>query len=117
MKKIAILRCLKTSASCAGVKCLTSAYDKTGAFAKYGDEELRVMSVWTCNGCGASKLENQEGIVKKIERMKALELDAVHLSNCTNKKDAEGVKHQCPKIAAIAQELREAGIEVVEGTH
>lgn len=117
MKKIAILRCLKTSASCAGAGCLRAAYEKTGAFEKYCDEELRVMSVWTCNGCGDSMLENQDGLRKKIERMKALELDALHLSNCTKKKDAEGVKHQCPTITAIAEELREAGIKVEEGTH
>ena len=73
MKKIAILRCLKTSASCAGAGCLRAFYEKDKAFARYGDEELRLMAMWTCNGCGDSMLENQEGIRKKIERMKALE--------------------------------------------
>lgn len=29
MKKIAILRCLKTSASCAGAGCLRAFYEKT----------------------------------------------------------------------------------------
>ena len=88
MKKIAILRCLKTSASCAGAGCLRAFYEKDKAFAEYGDEELRLMAMWTCNGCGDSMLENQEGIRKKIERMKALELDALHISHCTHKKDA-----------------------------
>ena len=87
------------------------------AFAEYGDEELRLMAMWTCNGCGDSMLENQEGIRKKIERMKALELDALHISHCTHKKDANGEKHLCPKIKAIIDELQEAGITIVDGTH
>ncbi len=117
MKKIAILRCLKTSASCAGAGCLRALFNHEKSFAVYGNEELRPVAVWTCNGCGASMLENQEGIRKKIERMKALELDALHISNCTHKKDAEGVKHLCPTIKAIVDELEAAGITVVDGTH
>ena len=34
MKKIAILRCLKTSASCAGAVCLCVFYEKDKAFAQ-----------------------------------------------------------------------------------
>jgi hypothetical protein len=34
MKKIAILRCLKTSASCAGAGCLRALYEKDKAFAQ-----------------------------------------------------------------------------------
>lgn len=117
MKKVAILRCLKTSASCAGAGCLRALNERTKAFAVYGDEDVRLMAMWTCNGCGASMLENQEGIRKKIERMKALELDALHISHCTHKKDAEGVKHLCPKIKEIIDELADAGIEIVDGTH
>lgn len=71
MKKIAIIRCLKTSASCAGAGCLRVFYDKEKAFAQYGEEELRLMAMWTCNGCGSSMLENQEGIRKKIVSVKS----------------------------------------------
>ena len=117
MKKVAILRCLKTSAACAGAGCLRALYEHDKAFAQYGNEELRLMAMWTCNGCGASMLENQEGIRKKIERMKALELDALHISHCTHNKDAEGVKHLCPTIKAIIAELEQAGIKIVDGTH
>ena len=92
-------------------------YEKNKAFAQYGDEELRLMAMWTCNGCGDSMLENQEGIRKKIERMKALELDALHISHCTHKKDDNGEKHLCPKIKEIIDELQKAGITIVDGTH
>lgn len=117
MKKVAILRCLKTSASCAGAGCLRACYEHDKAFAEYGTEEIRLMAMWTCNGCGDSKLENQEGIRKKIERMKLLELDAIHLSNCTRKKNEQGEKKLCPVIKEIAIELEESGIKIVEGTH
>lgn len=33
------------------------------------------------------------------------------------KKDANGEKHLCPKIKAIIDELQEAGITIVDGTH
>ncbi|WP_418853284.1 CGGC domain-containing protein [Phascolarctobacterium succinatutens] len=49
--------------------------------------------------------------------MKALELDALHISHCTHKKDDNGEKHLCPKIKAIIDELQEAGITIVDGTH
>ena len=117
MKKIAIIRCLKTSASCAGAGCLRVMYDKEKSFAQYGDEELRLMAMWTCNGCGESMLENQEGIRKKIERMKDLEIDVRHLSSCTSKKDEQGEKHLSPTIKAIADELAASGIIIVKGTH
>lgn len=117
MKKVAVLRCLKTSASCAGAGCLRAFYERDKAFEKYGEEDLRLMAMWTCNGCGDSMLENQEGIRKKIERMKKLEIDALHLAHCTSKKNEEGEKTLCPVIKDIAEELEAAGIEIVNGTH
>ncbi len=118
MKKIAVLRCLRVSASCAGSGCLRAMNEKTGAFACYEAEEpLQAVAVWTCNGCGENKLPNQEGVHKKIARMKKLMPDAVHLSNCTMPKDAAGNRKLCPVIAEIAAELEAAGIKVVHGTH
>lgn len=52
MKKIAVLRCLRVSASCAGSGCLRALNEKTGAFACYDkDEVLQPVAFWTCNGC------------------------------------------------------------------
>lgn len=117
MKKLAILRCLQTSASCAGAGCLKAFFEKTGAFAAYGDEELQLMAVWTCNGCGNNKLENQEGLEKKIARMESLGVDIVQLSGCTRKKDEQGERVLCPTIKAIAERLEKMGIEIGHGTH
>ena len=41
MKKIAVLRCLRVSASCTGSGCLRALNEKTGAFERYGDETLQ----------------------------------------------------------------------------
>lgn len=117
MKKIAVLRCLRVSASCSGSGCLRAMYEKTGAYDRYGDEELRMAAFWTCNGCGENALPYQDGVRKKIERMKKLSIDALHISNCAMPKNAEGQRVMCPVIAGIARELQEAGIEIIEGTH
>lgn len=118
MKKITVLRCLRVSASCAGSGCLRALNEKTGAFSCYDkDEVLQPVAFWTCNGCEENALPNQEGIRKKIERMKKIMPDALHLSNCTMPKDADGNRQLCPVIAEIAAELEAAGIKIVVGTH
>lgn len=117
MKKVAILRCLITSASCAATGCFRAFNEKTKAFERYQGEDVQLGAMWTCNGCGNSRLENQEGIEKKIARMKANEFDVVHLSGCCTKTRENGEKYLCPNIAEIAGRLEELGIEVVNGTH
>lgn len=117
MKKIAVLRCLRVSASCSGSGCLRAMYEKTGTYTRYADEDVQMAAFWTCNGCGENALPNQEGVRKKIERMKKIPVDVLHISNCAMPKNAEGTRVMCPVIAEIAQELQAAGIEIVEGTH
>lgn len=117
MKKIAVLRCLITSASCAGTGCLKAFNEKESSFCIYENEPVRLEAFWTCNGCGNSMLENQEGLERKIERMKENGISAVHISACTKKADDTGAKVRCPTIADIAEKLRAQGIEIVEGTH
>ena len=73
--------------------------------------------MWTCNGCGNSMLEDQEGIEKKIARMAKNSIDAVHLSHCISKKNADDVPVLCPTIKSIAQRLEAAGVAVYDGTH
>lgn len=115
MKKIAILRCLESSASCTGASCLRSMYERKYDYEQYGNENLQLMAMWTCNGCGESKLANQEGVVKKIERIKTMEVDALHLTSCTFKKNDIGERVICPIIKDIADELKKSGIKIIEG--
>ena len=117
MKKIAILRCLKTSAACAATGCFRAFNEKDNAFKIYEGEDVQLASVWTCNGCGNDMLENQAGIQTKIERMVKNNISVVHLSSCTKKKNEAGKKLLCPNIEDIARKLQALGIMVVEGTH
>lgn len=117
MKKVAVLRCLITSASCAATGCFKAFNNKDKAFERYQGEDIQMAAMWTCNGCGKSMLENQEGIQKKIDRMSLNEIDVVHLSHCCTKTRDNGEKYLCPRIAKIAAELEANGIEIVNGTH
>ncbi len=117
MKKLAVLRCLITSASCAATGCFTAFNERNKQFSRYEGEDVQLAAMWTCNGCGKSMLENQEGINKKIERMSKNEISVVHLSNCCTKTREDGTKYLCPKIVKIAEKLKENGIEIVNGTH
>ena len=117
MKKIAILRCLRSNDVCTGAGCMQAFNKKQGSFVRYGDEPLGLVAYWSCNGCGDCHLEHQEGIEEKLERIESLRPDAVHVGVCTKHRTAEGTWVTCRKILGICECLREAGIEVVEGTH
>lgn len=113
MKRVAILRCLKSSASCAASMCVEAwKNSKT-----YGEETVEVTCVWTCNGCGEYMLPDPDGskLRKKIDRMKILKLDALHLPHCTVKENGEGEKILCSNISAIAEELSKEGIVIIQG--
>ena len=100
MKKIAVLRCLRTSNNCTGSGCLKAFNNKTNAFAVYEAEKTEL-----------------EGLRKKLDRLVTIGVEAVHLSGCTKKKDAQGEKHECPVITKTAEYLEQQGITVVRGTH
>ena len=117
MKKIAILRCLRSNDVCTGAGCMQAFNRRQGSFVLYGDEPLELVAYWSCNGCGDCQLEHQEGIEEKLARIESLKPDAVHVGVCTKQRTAEGTWVTCRKILGICERLREAGIEVVEGTH
>lgn len=117
MKRIAILRCLRSNDVCTGAGCLQAFNKKQGAFALYGDEPLELEAYWSCNGCGDCHLEHQEGIEEKLERIISLELDAVHVGMCAKYRSDKGEQMTCQKILDICERLHEAGVEIVEGTH
>lgn len=115
MKKAVILRCLKLSAGCTGAGCFNVLNDKSEMLARYGEEGAQIAACFTCNGCGDIIIGDKEELQKKVERIKTLAPDYVHLANCTKKKEANGDKHLCPVIKKIAAEFMASGIEVVEG--
>ncbi len=118
MKKIAVLRCLRTSNNCTGSGCLKAFNNKTNAFAVYEAEETELAAFLNCSGCGDVQMpNNEEGLRKKLDRLVTIGVEAVHLSGCTKKKDEQGEKHECPVITKTAEYLEQQGITVVRGTH
>lgn len=117
MKRIAILRCLRSNDVCTGAACMQALHKKTGAFAMYGDEALELEAFWSCNGCGDCKLKNQAGIEEKVARIVSLKVDAVHVGACTKLRNDMGEQVMCRKIVDICERLRQAGIKIVDGTH
>lgn len=119
MKKIAVLRCLRVSASCAGTGCLKAFNAKEKQFAQYADEPLEFCSMFTCNGCGEVALPNANGEEqKKLDRMVANGINVVHTSSCTMKKvEGSDTKQECPHITEMCKYLEEHGVKVWRGTH
>lgn len=116
MKKIAILRCLKSNDVCTGAACLSSFNNKTGKFSVY-DDELQLVAFMTCNGCGSVDLHNEAGLREKLDMIKKISPDVLHVGICTKHKTAGGGYSVCSYIEKILCEIRKMNIEIVDGTH
>lgn len=114
MKKIAILRCLNTSKSCTGSGCLKAWNEKRKAFSCYAEEDVALAAFLNCNGCEMDPVED-EGMLKKLDRLQKMGVDTVHTSGCTMK-DREN-QRRCPNVEKIMEMLRIRGIQTVHGTH
>lgn len=117
MKNIAILTCLKANDVCTGAGCLNAFFEKKAYFSRYKNETLRLVAFWCCNGCKDAELDNQQGLVEKLERILSLNTDIVHLGICTRIHDEWGRKIECPRITEIVTFLKNHGIDIVAGTH
>lgn len=117
MKRIAIVRCLRSNDVCTGAGCLAALRNHAGAFARYEKEPLQLVAFCSCNGCGDLLLENRAGLQEKLEMLKLLEPDAVHIGVCARRRDERGAVVLCDKIKAMALALQRQGIEIVAGTH
>lgn len=114
MKKIAILRCLEVSRRCTGSGCLKAWNEKTKAFSCYADEPVALAAFLNCNGCAMDPAED-EGMLKKLDRLQRMGVEIVHTSGCTMKDREDQV--YCPNIQKIVEMLHERGIQTVHGTH
>jgi predicted metal-binding protein len=111
MIKIAILSCLKATAVCSGAACFSALNKRTQSFAPYRDEAVEISAFFHCNGCGCD-IETDAEYAEKIDRVKTLAPDAVHIGKCTITNGTE-----CSTITKIAKELSATGIQVIRGTH
>ena len=94
MKNIAILTCLKANDVCTGASCLDAFYNKKGFFTQYTNDDTKLVAFWTCNGCDEVLLNNQEGLLEKLERIKT-RFDQINtqLSDAANMNDYEKIKN------------------------
>ena len=119
MKKIVILRCLKSNDVCTGASCLEAFYDRTGKFQEYSmDENLQLVAFFSCNGCEEVRFKNQDGLAEKLKKILDLKPSAVHIGICTkiyNK--STGEKEECNTIKEISKYIQGKGITVIRGTH
>lgn len=112
--KIGILTCIKSNDVCARVGCLRAFNNRTDFFKDYGaDTELSAMM--TCNGCQGENPcipEKDPGVIEKVERLAAEEIQVVHCGVCRMQGNEE-----CSRFTSICQMMEEKGIRIVRGTH
>ena len=111
MKKIAMMNCLKANDVCGGVACLRAFYARSAGFARYEGEDVQLMGFLRCTGCG-NKLEEDKGMMEKLERLVSIGTETVHIGVCAQMHDVK-----CPTMQTNAKWLEDHGIESVWRTH
>ncbi|MGB3907206.1 MAG: CGGC domain-containing protein [Methanomethylovorans sp.] len=105
-KKIAIIRCDIVSETCPGVGCFMAFNNRKEYFKNYGSN-TEIAAFFTCGGCSGRR------IYRLLKSLKKFKVDVVHLSSCMQMANYP----KCPHIEEIKRTVRNAGMELVEGTH
>ena len=93
MKKIAVLRCLRTSNNCTGSGCLKAFNNKPTLLPFMRQRKQNWPLFLNCSGCGDVQMpNNEEGLRKKLDRLVTIGVEAVHLSGCNQKEGRTGRK-------------------------
>ncbi|MEG2765424.1 MAG: CGGC domain-containing protein [Acidaminococcaceae bacterium] len=117
MKKIAILRCLKSTGNCTGASCLQVFNAKSAFFERYLDEDIQLVAFLTCNGCEEMQFTGEAGLEEKIERLLKLGTDIVHIGMCCETRVSGPQPKKCEHIVTLAALFQAQHLEVVWGTH
>lgn len=115
MKKIAILACLKANNVCAGCSCMKAFYEKTGSFARYGGEEIRLTAFMRCSHCmdEIPPMEDR-GTREKLDRLASEGTEVVHVGVCAMKRESGDL---CLGMQYLVEQCRARGMDVVMRTH
>lgn len=105
--KIAVIRCDIVSEACPGVGCFKAFNERKAHFQNY-DKNAEIIAFFTCGGCSGRR------VYRLLKALKKHGPDVVHLSSCML---MEGFYPGCPNLDTIRKTIRDAGIEIVEGTH
>lgn len=117
MKKIAILRCLESNDVCTGASCLDAFYKRNRYFSIY-DEDVQLVAFFSCNGCKQRViLKNQIGMDEKLEHLKSMGTEVVHIGACAWIRTETGEHVICPKIVELIKRIEIMEMKVVYGTH
>lgn len=115
MKKIVILRCLRSEENCTGAACLAAFNNRRGYFKRYGDEEVQLVAFMSCNGCEHLAFEDEAGIEEKLERILSIKPDVVHVGICCQTRTND--LQLCPQAQRYIEFFKKHGMEIVMGTH
>lgn len=115
MKKIVILRCLRSEENCTGAACLSAFNHKKGQFEQYGNDELELLAFMSCNGCNKLNFADKAGLEEKIERILKIKPDVVHVGICC--KTRTDNNEYCSDILELVEIFKKSGINIVWGTH
>ena len=91
MKKIVILRCLRSEENCTGASCLQAFNERSCQFARYGDEEIQLVAYIS------------------------IKPDVVHVGICCKTRTDDN--EYCQEALRLVDIFRNHGIEIVWGTH
>ncbi|MBP1909386.1 CGGC domain-containing protein [Methanolobus bombayensis] len=104
--KIAVIRCDIVSEACPGVGCFMAFNKRSMYFSDY-NENSEMVAFFTCGGCSGRR------VYRLLKSLKKRGVDVVHLSSCMQMENYP----KCPHIDEIRNTVKNAGIELVEGTH
>lgn len=105
--KIAIGVCEKINGICTTMGCFKALNHKEKSFGIYENENLELVSFFTCDACSNNSDENLINIAKKLEQGA---VKTLHLGVCIVKCEAKRTKE-------IKEIFEKASIKVIEGTH
>ncbi|WP_069681260.1 CGGC domain-containing protein [Clostridium taeniosporum] len=105
--KIAIGVCEKINGICTTMGCFKALNNREKSFSVYKNENLELMSFFTCDACSNNSDENLISIAEKLEQAGVKKL---HLGVCI-------VKCETKRTNEIKAIFEKYNIEVIEGTH
>lgn len=105
--KIAIGVCEKINGTCSTMGCFRAFNNRDKHFTIYKDEDVELMTFFSCNMCSSG---SDEHLTKVAEKLKDEGIVNLHLGKCA-------VKCKAGKLEEIKAVFQKCNITVIEGTH